>query len=142
MQCSAAKIDRRLQASLLSSDFKEALMAIEQVYRWTEEGEHTFTSALLKGKRVGYVPGFLTITNECNMDPASYSMPVLDCTVRLASHHNLSLPEQHLVQMAFQVLPHTCVFIGIASEMLLRLHPIRIPATYQKGYVSDFFSPV
>jgi hypothetical protein len=103
-------------------------MAIEQVYRWTEEGERTITSALLKGKRVGYVPGFMTITNECNMmDPASYSMPVLD-----------SLPERHSVQMAFQVLPHTCVFFGIASKMLLRLDPIRIPATYRKGYGFGF----
>jgi hypothetical protein len=62
-------------------------------------------------------------------------MTVLDCSVWLASHHNLNLPEQHSVQMAFQVLPHTCVFFEIVSKMLLRLNPIRIPATYRFGFL-------
>ena len=59
------------------------------------------------------------------MDPTSYSMTVLYCTVRLAVYHNLSLPELHSVQMAFKVLPHTCVFFGVASEMLLQIEPKR-----------------
>jgi hypothetical protein len=67
------------------------------------------------------------------MDPTSYSMTVIDCTVRLVVYHNLSLPELHSVQMAFQVLPHTCLFFGVASEMLLRIEPKRIPTQYRNG---------
>jgi hypothetical protein len=40
--------------------------------------------------------------------------------------------------MAFQVLPHTCVFFESASEMLLQLDPICIPAIYRKGYSFGF----
>jgi hypothetical protein len=40
--------------------------------------------------------------------------------------------------MAFQLLPHTCVFFGIASKMLLQLDPICIPATYRKGHRFGF----
>jgi hypothetical protein len=65
------------------------------------------------------------------MDPTSYSMTVIDCIVRLAVSHNVSLTELHSVQMAFQVLPHTCVFFGVASKMLLRIKPKRIPTQYQ-----------
>jgi hypothetical protein len=92
------------------------------------------TGDLFQGKQVEYVTGFSTIQNECNMDPSLYSMPVLFCTVRLGIHHNLSLPELHLVQIAFQVLPHSCMFFGIASDMLAQLQPSQIPATFQSGY--------
>jgi hypothetical protein len=68
------------------------------------------------------------------MDPTSYSMTVIDCTIRLAVYHNLGLPELHSVQMVFQVLPYTCVFFGVASKMLLRIEPKRIPIQYRNGY--------
>jgi hypothetical protein len=134
VSCNAQQQKSINDYNLCCSDFEEALVvAIEQVYWRTAVGGRTITSALLNGKLVGYVLGFLTATNECNMDPLSYIMTVLDCSIPLASHHNISLPEQHSVQMAFQVLPHTCVFFGIGRKMLLRLDPICIPTTYRKG---------
>ena len=89
-------------------------------------------------KKVESVPGFETIKNEWNMDHASYSMTVLCCTVRLGKHHNLSLPELQSVQIAFQVLPHSCMFFGIASKMLLQLEWLQIPATFRTGYGSGY----
>ncbi len=65
-------------------------------------------------------------------------MTVLDCTVMLGGHHNLSLPELHSVQMAYQVLPHTCMFFGVASRMLLEVEPNQIPSSYRKGYGFGF----
>jgi hypothetical protein len=100
-------------------DFEEALLAIKQMYRKLAQGPRSVTSALFKGKLAKSVPGFKTITSEFNMDPKSYSMTVINCTIRLARYHNLSLPELHSLQMAFQVLPHTCMFFGVASKMLL-----------------------
>jgi hypothetical protein len=92
---------------LRCDDFEEALTAIEHVYPNLEPDQRSVTTALFNGQTVEFVPGFSTISNKCNMDPTSYSMMVIYCTVRLAVYHNLSLPELHLVQMAFQVLPHT-----------------------------------
>jgi hypothetical protein len=85
-----------------------------------------------------HVPGFFTFWNECNMDPTSYSMTVLDCTVGLGRHHNLSLPTLHSVQMAYHVLPHTCIFFGVASWMLGEVETNQIPASYQIGFGFGF----
>jgi hypothetical protein len=85
-----------------------------------------------------HVPGFFSIRNSCNMDPTSYSMTVLDCTVRLGRHHNLSLPELHSVQMTYHILPHTCMFFGVASQMLQEVKTSQLPASYQKGYGFGF----
>ena len=82
------------------------------------------------GEQIMHVPSFFTIWNECNMDPTSYSMTVLDSTARLGRDHNLSLPEMHSVQMAYHVLPHTCMFFGVASRMLLEVDTNQIPASY------------
>ena len=98
-----------------------------------DECRRSVTPALFEGKVVEHVPGFSTITNECNMDPTSHSMPVLSCIVRLGRHFNLNLPELHSVQMSFQVLPRTCAFFGVATEMLLHLDPRQIPGTCRKG---------
>ncbi len=114
---------------LRCSEFGKPLLAIEQVYREMDPSRRSVTGNLFQGKQVEYVPGFTTIRNECNMDPTSYSMPVLSCTVRLGKHFNLNLPELHLVQIAFQVLPHSCMFFGVASEMLLQLQPSQIQMT-------------
>jgi hypothetical protein len=119
---------------LRCSEFGKPLLAIEQVYREMEPSRRSVTAELFLGEQVEYVPGFPTIRNECNMDPASYSMPVLSGTVWLGKHFNLSLPELHSVQIAFQVLPHSCMFFGVASEMLLQLKPSQIPADYRRGY--------
>jgi hypothetical protein len=85
-----------------------------------------------------HVPGFFTIRNECNMDPMSYSLTILDSTARLGRDHNLSLPELHSVQMAYHVLPHTCMFFGVSSRMLLEADTNQIPASYRKGYGFGF----
>jgi hypothetical protein len=119
---------------LRCSDFGKPLLAIEQVYREMDPCRHLVTRGLFRGQQVEYVPGFLTIQNECNMDPSSYSMPVLGSTVRLGRHHNLSLPKLYSLQITFQVLPHSCMFFGIATEMLLQLQPSQIPATFRKSY--------
>jgi hypothetical protein len=105
--------------------------------RWTDV-EVLFFFALLGGGQIMHVPGFFTIRNECNMDPTSYSMTVLDSTARLGRDHNLSLPEMHSVQIAYHVLPHTCMFCGVASRMLLEVNTNQIPASYQKGYGFGF----
>jgi hypothetical protein len=65
-------------------------------------------------------------------------MTGLDCTVMLVGGSNLSLPELHSVQMAFCVLPHTCMFFGITSRMLLEVNPNQIPASYRKGYAFGY----
>jgi hypothetical protein len=89
------------------------------------------THALFEGKQVEYVPGFGFIQNECDVDPTSYIMPVLSCTVKLGLHFDLNLPELHSVQMTFQVFPHSCMFFGVATKTLLHLDPSQIPTTYQ-----------
>jgi hypothetical protein len=93
---------------------------------------------LFEGNQVMHVPGFWTILNECNIDPTTYSMTVLDCTPMLGRRHNLRLPELRSVQMAFHVLLHTCMFLRVDSRMLLEVHPSQIPASYRKGYGSGF----
>jgi hypothetical protein len=85
-----------------------------------------------------HLPGFFTVWNECNMDPTSYSMTNLDSTAMLGRVHNLSLPEMHSPQMAYHVLPHTCMFFGVASRMLLEVKTNPIPASYRKGYGFGF----
>jgi hypothetical protein len=40
----------------------------------------------------------------------------------------------HSVQIAFQVLPHSCMFFGVASKILLQLEPSQIPANFRTGY--------
>lgn len=72
------------------------------------------------------------------MDPLGYSLPVLDYTVRLAKHFNLNLMEIHSVQIACQVLPNSYVFYGIACQMLLQLHPSKVPKNYRRGYGFGF----
>jgi hypothetical protein len=74
------------------------------------------------------------IKNKCNMDPTSFSMPVIDMVPRLGCHFNLNMMELHSCQIAYQVLPHTCVFFGIAAETLLQLPPSRIPRGYREGH--------
>jgi hypothetical protein len=123
---------------LRCSDFGEPLLAIEQVYGEMNQSRRSVSAALFDGNQVMHGPGFWTIRNECNMDPTSYSMTVLDCTPMLGRHHNLSLPELHSIQMAFHVLPHTCMFFGVASPMLLEVEPSQIPASYRKGYGFGF----
>jgi hypothetical protein len=61
-------------------------------------------------------------------------MPVINSVPRLAVHFNLNAMEIHSCQSAYQVLPHTCAFFGIATEMLLQLPPSRIPKRYREGY--------
>jgi hypothetical protein len=80
------------------------------------------------------IPGFKMIKNKCNMDPTSFSMPVIDLVPWLGCHFNLNMMELHSCQIAHQVLPHTCVFFGIAAEMLLQLPPSRIPQRHQEGH--------
>ena len=116
------------------SEFGQPLLAIEEVYRGMEVSRLSVTPALFEGKQVEYLPGFPTITNKCNMNPNSYSMPVFSCTVRLGRHFNLTLPELHSVQIAYQLLPHTLMFFGVATEMLLQLEPSQIPDTFRIGY--------
>ena len=123
---------------LRCSNFGEPLLAIEQVYGEMNQSRRSVSCALFDGNQVMHVPGFWTIRNECNMDPTSYSMTVLDCTPMLGRHHNLSLPQLHSVQMAFHVLPHTCMFFGVASRMLLEVESSQIPASYRKGYGFGF----
>ncbi len=123
---------------LRCSDFGELLAAIEKVYGEMDRCRRSISFALLGGEQIMHVPGFFTIRNECNMDPTSYSMTVLDSTARLGRDHNLSLPEMHSVQMAYHVLPHTCMFFGVASRMLLEVDTNQIPASYRKGYGFGF----
>jgi hypothetical protein len=138
ISCNAQQRKSIDNCKLRCSDFGEPLLAIEQVYGEMNQSGRSVSAALFNGNQVMHVPGFWTIRNECNMDPTSYSMTVLDCTLMLGRHHNLSLPELHSVQMAFDVLPHTCMFFGVASRMLLEVEPNQIPASYRKGYGYGF----
>jgi hypothetical protein len=134
LSCNAQQRKSIDDYKLRCSDFGKPLMAIEEVYRQMEPCRRSISCALFQEEQTEYVPGFLTIRNECNMDPTSYSMPVLFYTARLGSHFNLNMPELHSVQMTFQVLPHTCLFFGVASQMLLELKPSQIPVNFRKGY--------
>jgi hypothetical protein len=97
-------------------EFGKPLLAAEQVCLEMDVCRRLVTHALFQVKEVECLPGFWTIENKCNMDPTLCSMPVLSCAVCLGHHCKLKLPELHLVQMSFQVLPNTCTFFGIASE--------------------------
>jgi hypothetical protein len=107
------------------------LLAIERVYGEMDECRRSISSAFLAGEQIMHVPGFFSIQNECNMDPRSYNMTVLDSTVMLGRYHNLSLLELHLVQMAYHVLLHSCMFFGVASRMLLEVRPNQISTSHK-----------
>lgn len=111
-----------------------AIHALETVYAQMEPSQQTITPALFAGHVIEYVPGFPTVRNPCNMDPTSYSLPVVDCVVRLFCHFNLSIPEVYSVQMAFQILPNTTIFFGIASQMLLNIPPSKIPSSCRSRF--------
>jgi hypothetical protein len=105
-----AMLSREIQ--LMTTSYVEMILKghywLSNKYIELALGCQSITSALFKGELVKFVPCFKTIMSECNMDPASYSMRVINCTTRLARHHNLSPTELLSVQMAFQVLWHAC----------------------------------
>jgi hypothetical protein len=98
------------------TEFGKPILAMEKVYGKMELSRQTVTQALFQGEEFMYVPGFMMIRNDCNMDPTSYNMTILDATVRLGHHYNLSFPELHLVQMAFHPLPNSCLFFGLSAK--------------------------
>ncbi len=98
------------------TEFGKPILAMEKVYGNMEPSRRSATQALFQGEQFMYVPGFMTIQNDCNMDPTSYSMTILDATVRLGQHYNLSFPELHSVQMAFHVLPNSCLLFGLPAK--------------------------
>jgi hypothetical protein len=116
------------------TEFGRPILAMEKVHGEMEPSRQPVTQALLQGEQFMYVPGFMTIRNECNMDPTSYSMTLLNATVGLGHHYILSFPELHSVQMVFHMPPNSCLFFGIASKILLHLDPTLLPVTHPTDY--------
>ena len=116
------------------TDQGEAIAAIEKVYQELPPSRRQVTGALYAGQVEHYVQGFPSIVNECNMDPTSYSMTVLDSVVRLALYYDLNLLEIHSLQLAYQCLPHTCLFFGVVAQIMLEMNPSSLQRNHRRGY--------
>jgi hypothetical protein len=116
------------------TDQGEAIAAIEKIYRELTPSRRQVTGALYAGRVDHFVKGFPSLVNECNMDPTSYSMTVLDSVVRLALHYDLNLLEIHSLQLAYQCLPHTCLFFGVVAQIMLEMNPSSLQKIHRRGY--------
>jgi hypothetical protein len=92
------------------------------------------TGALYAGRVDHFEQGFPSLVNECNMDPTLYSMTVLDSVVCLALHYDLNLLEICSLPLAYQCLPHTCLFFGVVAQIMLEMNPLSLQKIHWWGY--------
>ena len=78
-----------------------------------------------------WIPHFPAHRTLPNVDPIGYSNTVLDGVARLGKHYSLTLPELYSCQKAYETVPNTQYFFGVAVEILLSIQPSELDQRYR-----------
>lgn len=124
---------------LRTSDQGELLYALEKYYDSIPNERRVIGKHLNETPTVTFVPGFPSIKNCCNLDPLSYSLPVVDFCARLAIKFRLNTLELLSLQVAAQVIPNTTLFHSVACRAILEMPPEKVPSHFRKGFGFGYF---
>ena len=125
---------------LRTSDQGELLFTLEKIYESIPNARRVIGHHLHDGERVTYVPGFASIRNACNLEPLSYSMPVIESCARLAVRFKLNCLELMSLQLAAQFIPNTTLFHSVACRIFLELPTDRVlPPHFRNGFGFGYY---
>lgn len=126
--------------NLRTTDQGELLFTLEKIYESIPHDRRFIGGKLHDGEQIVYVPRFPSIRNPCNLDPLSYSLPVVESCCRLAVRFKLNALELMSLQLAAQCLPNTTLFHSVACRILLELPTNRIPSDFRKGFGFGYYT--
>ena len=113
---------------------KHVFSEIKNVIHNMHPSRVDISHSLFDGTLNNWIEHFPTIKNNCNISAMGFSETVVDGVSRLSQYYNLTLPEAYSCQRAYEFVPNTTLFFGVAVEMLLSIKKKELPAIFCEKY--------